>query len=137
MGRKGRNQLPDEFNISLMDLIVLYFNVIKARDVDSIGYENTEETYSNFLRRVRDIRVVIKKADLEAALWAAGALDEEKQFWHPNKWPFKRFVTSAIQHKQLQYYFDRIYSKFVSKKPRSEDSDREIFSSNEGGESIE
>jgi len=136
MGRNRRNQLPEEFNISLLDLIVLYFNVIKAKDNPNIGYENIDETYTSFLRRIKEQRVVINRKDLEAALWASGALDEEKEFWHPTRQPFKRFITAAIQHRQLQFYFDRFYTKFVSKKPRTEDADREIYSSSADGDSL-
>ena len=105
-------------------------------DLTKIGYENIDETYTSFLKRIKEQRVVINRKDLESALWAAGLLDEEKDFWHPTRQPFKRFITAAIQHKQLQFYFDRFYTKFVSKKPRTEDADREIYSSNENGDSL-
>lgn len=130
-----KNGLPEEFSVSVFDLIILYTNVLRAKDMPDIGYENLDESFSSFIKRLKSERLNIKRSDLEAALWAAGSLDDSKTFWHPLRVPFKKFLGAIMRHKQLQFYFDRIYYRFVKTKPRALSEDRAIYSS-ETGEQI-
>jgi hypothetical protein len=113
------NDIPSKFDIKLRDVLVLYYNLYKARAHPSLGFQDAEETFSTVLSVLDEQVVQITHRELEGLLWASTQLEEVGAgFWHPHGLTVNVFITRMIHHKKFKFYFDKIYNFFRARKPK-------------------
>lgn len=98
-------------SLSLSDIAILMVNTYQASNLKSIGYLDAEEPLYHLIARLNE-RVDLPEELVEKLFFSANLLDEQGQFWHPNKVEFKAFLTRL----KTRTIFDRRLNMFV--KPR-------------------
>ena len=106
------------FDVNLQQLLVLTANVVKAKTMpDTAGYLDCEVSYSSFLARLQRHGAVMKRSELEAALWACNILDEQGEFFNVTSAPLDVFINQLMNYKKRRLHFDRLYNQ-VKERPR-------------------
>jgi hypothetical protein len=120
--------LPKHFEISVSNLMVLYFNLYQAKNDPDIGFVDSDNSLGYIMRNIDDHKMTIKPHELESLLYACVLLAEKDSFWHPKHLKVDTFVSRVLHHQQLKFYFDKIYCLLRDKKPRINRLKGEIIS---------
>jgi hypothetical protein len=123
-----RAEQSPRFFISILEFIVLYSNVLHAKEEKTVGYQNHDESFNELIARLEKTQIYLTQQEMEAALWACQAMSEEGKFWHPLKKPFTVFLNAALNYKQTKKYFNSTYSWIM------QDRERRAYNKKEGSD---
>ena len=120
-----QNEVPAQFTIKFKDVLILYYNLYRAKELPELGFQDADNQFRYTLNMLERHSLVISHKELEGLLWACVQLDElaadyevGEGFWHPEKSNVNTFIQRMLHHKQFRFYFDKIYNFFRAKKPK-------------------
>lgn len=113
------------YGINHLQLIVLFANVLLAKEDKDIGYQDIDTPLKELKHRLETSGSQIRHRELEAALWACVMMAEKEQFWHPEGESFKTFIFKLFNARYVDKHFHEIYCQIKEKpqlgRPRKED----------------
>jgi hypothetical protein len=118
------NAVPENLQIKIQDLMVLYVNLYLAKDEPTIGFQDCDNQFKYILKTISERTVTVRHTELESLLWACVNLEEMEvegklhgKFWHPHKSGVNQFIQRMIHQNTYKFHFDKIYCFFRTKKP--------------------
>ena len=113
----NRPAVPEAFNVTLFDAMVLYFNTMRAKQ---LGWGDADLSVQDFIQDAKRFAIKIKRKDLEAMIWACVQNAEARQskfFWHPLDKSLGTFIKELMRHQSdKQFYYDMYYNFFKQTK---------------------
>lgn len=96
--------MSDKISVSVLDLVTLYTNVVIAARDKELGYENADQTYEQFLTKLKEQRFFVTHSDLEDILWAAKQMSDAGKFFCAKEgFTFEEFVKEAFPRHMIYY----------------------------------
>lgn len=100
--------------ISIYNLLILFKNFMDAKGDSRIGYQELNKTEKQFIDNCNK-RVSVSQELLESLLYYSNLRDEDGNFWHPDKYSFKRMVSRLLTgigpNKVFNYFSNTIEDK--------------------------
>lgn len=104
--------------LNMLQLLVLAANVVKANSMpDLVGYEDWDVPFTRFCQRIEKQGTVMRRSEMEAALWACNLLDERGEFFNVTSEDLDVFINKLMNYKRRRKFFDTIYNQ-IRNRPR-------------------
>lgn len=88
--------------ISLYNLLILFYNFLKAKDNADIGYQEVNKTEKEFMEEINK-RVTFDRKVLQSLLYYSNMRSEDGKFWHPDKKRFSKMINSILHGSNLKF----------------------------------
>lgn len=95
--------------LSLYNLMILLYHVHKGAKTKDVGFEDANHSIRS-LTKVLNHEVVVKKSEVESALWSCNLMAEQDLFWHPMGYDFDYFAKVALKGKEFNKKYNWINS---------------------------
>ena len=92
-----------------LDLAILLWNVMRAKDDPEIGFEDAEISFDYFMKN-QNKPMPIKRQALESALWSCNMRAEGGKFEHHEGITFEQFTARILKGNHANISFDKFYN---------------------------
>lgn len=97
------------YPVSPLQALILIHHVVHCEDAEN----DADRTVEEIVAEIDSFGGYLSKGVIESALYCCNIESERKNFWHPLKQTFERFLKEIVPHGQ---HFDQYYNCIYDKK---------------------
>jgi hypothetical protein len=101
-------KLPSTFDVRAQDIMVLIYHLFQSKA--KFGHMDADYTFEQ-LRKALSFTIPVKTAILESALYSCNLVEEQGEFWSPEKEKFLEFATRVSGGRKFHQFYNWIEEK--------------------------